>query len=231
MASRSPGRMQSMDASELRVERKVGARIPTAAGEFQLYLYTTNRDEKEHLALVMGEVQGKSNLLVRVHSECFTGDVLGSRRCDCGEQLHGAMRRIAQAGEGVLIYLRQEGRGIGLLDKLRAYNLQDQGYDTVEANLALGHKEDEREYSIAACILEDLGVRSVHLLTNNPLKIEHLQQLGVPVLERVPLQAPMNSENASYLFAKALRMNHLLDLGPAFEAGAKRHNTAGHGNH
>jgi GTP cyclohydrolase II len=157
-------------------------------------------------------VQGKEDVLVRIHSECFTGDVLGSRRCDCGEQLDRAVRMIAETGAGVLVYLRQEGRGIGLLEKLRAYNLQDQGYDTVEANLLLGHEADEREYSVAARILEDLGVHSVRLLTNNPLKIQELQDLGVSVSERLPLEPTVNEDNAVYLFTKAHRMNHLLSL-------------------
>jgi 3,4-dihydroxy 2-butanone 4-phosphate synthase/GTP cyclohydrolase II len=206
------------------VDRKVRARIPTKDGEFYLYLYTNNWDEKEHLALVFGDIEQKPDVLVRVHSECFTGDVLGSQRCDCGEQLDAAMKMIAAAGEGVLIYLRQEGRGIGLLDKLRAYNLQDQGYDTVEANLALGHQADERDYTIAAHILDDLGVDSVRLLTNNPLKIEHLNKLGVPVTQRVPLEATPNAENAGYLFTKVIRMNHLLNLESVEMASAKNGN-------
>jgi 3,4-dihydroxy 2-butanone 4-phosphate synthase/GTP cyclohydrolase II len=194
------------------VERRVESRIPTASGEFRLYLYTNSRDEKEHLAMVMGEVSGKRDILVRVHSECYTGDVLGSLRCDCGEQLQSAMQSIALAGEGVMIYLRQEGRGIGLLDKLRAYNLQDQGLDTVDANLALGHQADERDYSIAACILNDWGVKSVRLLTNNPLKIEDLLQEGIPISQRVPLEATVTTDNADYLFTKAQRMHHMLNL-------------------
>lgn len=194
------------------VERKACARIPTDLGEFQLCLYINSADGKEHLALIMGEVQDKDDVLVRVHSECFTGDVLGSRRCDCGEQLRRSMQLIAAEGTGILVYLRQEGRGIGLLDKLRAYNLQDQGYDTVDANLALGHQADERDYTVAACILNDLGVRSIRLITNNPGKIARLSELGLLVTERVPLEATVHADNAYYLFTKALRMNHLLNL-------------------
>ena len=194
------------------IDRQVTARIPTDAGEFQLYLYSNNQDEKEHLALVMGEVQEKPGVLVRIHSECFTGEVLGSQRCDCGEQLDEAMGMIAQEGCGILIYLRQEGRGIGLLDKLRAYNLQDEGFDTVDANLILGHQADERDYSIAAHILEDLSVASVRILTNNPVKIERLQGLGVEIRERILLEPTVTPENAEYLRTKKNRMNHLLDL-------------------
>jgi GTP cyclohydrolase II len=190
----------------------VKARIPTAVGMFDLCLYTNNKDDKEHLALVMGDVTGQDNVPVRIHSECFTGDVLGSRRCDCGEQLERAMRIVAEAGRGVIVYLRQEGRGIGLLEKLRAYNLQDQGYDTVEANLLLGHQADERDYTVAARMLEDLGVSSVLLLTNNPAKLQALKDLGIEVIARVPLQVKANADNASYLKTKARRMHHLLDL-------------------
>lgn len=197
----------------LTVARMVSARIPTDEAEFHLYLYHNNHDDKEHLALVLGEVAGKSDVLVRLHSECFTGDVLGSRRCDCGEQLHFAMQQIAAAGEGVLIYLRQEGRGIGLLDKLRAYNLQDEGYDTVEANLLLGHQADERDYTVAVRILDDLGTRSIRLITNNPHKIETLRELGIAVTERVPVEPTVYDENARYLFTKVTRMNHMLNLG------------------
>jgi GTP cyclohydrolase II len=194
------------------LERSVTSRIPIVFGEFQLHLYSCSDDKKEHLALVMGQVSNKSNVLVRVHSECFTGEILGSLRCDCSEQLNLAMQKIAVEGCGVLIYLRQEGRGIGLLDKLRAYNLQDQGYDTVEANLLLGHQADERDYKIAALILEDLQVRSVCLLTNNPLKIEKLNEMGTIVERRLPLQPTVNEDNAYYLYTKAVRMNHLLEL-------------------
>jgi GTP cyclohydrolase II len=193
--------------------RKTSARIPTAAGEFQIYLYADHQDGKEHLALVYGEICGQTEVLTRLHSECFTGDVLGSRRCDCGEQLQLAMGSIAREGAGVVLYLRQEGRGIGLPDKLRAYNLQDLGYDTVDANLLLGHEADERDYGIAARILQDLGVLSVRLLTNNPDKVAGLEASGMPVTARLPLQAPVTSENAVYLRAKAARLNHCLNLG------------------
>ncbi len=199
--------------SALTITRMVSARIPTDEGEFELALYMSNRDDKEHLALLYGDVRSTNDLLVRVHSECFTGDVLGSRRCDCGEQLRRAMRLIAEAGRGMIIYLRQEGRGIGLLNKLRAYNLQDQGYDTVDANLVLGHQADERDYSIAALILKDLSVRSIGLLTNNPHKIESLRQLGVRVNARVPLQPTVHADNAHYLRTKVERMRHLLSVG------------------
>ena len=160
------------------VERMACARIPTGAGEFQLCHYRNNQDDKEHLALVIGDVDGKEDVLVRVHSECFTGDVLGSLRCDCGPQLHSAVRLIADEEQGVIVYLRQEGRNIGLLDKLRAYNLQDAGYDTVDANLMLGHQADNRNYTFAALILKDLGISSVRLLTNNPQKIEEISSQG-----------------------------------------------------
>ena len=224
-------RLDNKEMENLNVERRVCARLPTKAGEFQLYLYTTDRDDKEHLALVLGDVQDKSNILVRVHSECFTGDVLGSQRCDCGEQLHLAAQRIAENGSGILIYLRQEGRGIGLLDKLRAYNLQDLGYDTVDANLILGHQADEREYTVAAAILEDLRVRSVRLLTNNPLKIKHLRMFGVPVAAREALEPTVTAENADYLQTKVQRMHHLLNLGSLPLATLKGTNGSRNGTH
>jgi GTP cyclohydrolase II len=194
------------------VTRMVAARVPTEFGEFDLYLYTNNQDEKEHLALVKGDVSGQSDITVRIHSECFTGDVMGSRRCDCGEQLHRAMSIINEVGRGVVVYLRQEGRGIGLLEKLRAYNLQDEGYDTVEANLLLGHQPDERDYTVAARILEDLNVRSILLLTNNPTKIEALKDLGIHITARVPMHTPIHADNVAYMKTKARRMHHLLDI-------------------
>mgnify|MGYP003383231118 FL=1 len=194
------------------IEQKVVTRLPTDAGEFRLALYHNSLDDKEHLALVLGEPRGRSDVLVRVHSECFTGDVLGSQRCDCGEQLRRSMHLMAHEGQGILLYLRQEGRGIGLLDKLRAYNLQDQGYDTVEANLALGHQADERDYTVAALILRDWGVRSIRLLTNNPLKIYSLREHNVKVTGRVPLAPTFTPNNTSYLRTKIERMRHLLQL-------------------
>lgn len=198
---------------EFTIIRQVAARIPTRHGTFQLILYTNNFDQKEHLALVMGNVSGREDVLLRVHSECFTGDLLGSQRCDCGEQLEQAMQSIARAGRGVILYLRQEGRGIGLLDKLRAYNLQDEGLDTVEANLRLGHRADERDYTIAARIIQDLGIRSISLLTNNPTKIKSLRALGISVKKRVPIEIPAQPENLHYLHTKVTRMDHLLNLG------------------
>jgi 3,4-dihydroxy 2-butanone 4-phosphate synthase/GTP cyclohydrolase II len=196
----------------LQVNREVCARIPTALGEFRLCLYTNTFDDKEHLALVMGEVSGREDVLVRVHSECLTGDLIGSQRCDCGEQLSRSLASIAAEGQGVLIYLRQEGRGIGLRDKLRAYNLQDEGFDTVDANLILGHQADERDFTAAPLILGDLEIASVRLLTNNPDKIEALRSLGVPVSSRVAINPDINPENARYLHTKAARMNHFLNL-------------------
>ena len=196
----------------LQLEKLVCTRIPTEEGSFQLCLYDNDDDHKEHMALVFGDVSGQKDVLVRVHSECFTGDVLGSQRCDCGPQLHYAMDAIAREGRGVVLYLRQEGRGIGLAEKLRAYNLQDEGLDTVDANLELGHQADEREYDIGVAMLKDLGVESVRLLTNNPAKIESLTELGMPVNERVPILIQPNDENIHYLATKAERMRHLFAL-------------------
>ncbi|MEX2332962.1 MAG: GTP cyclohydrolase II [Pseudohongiella sp.] len=191
------------------VNRITSGRIPTEHGDFQLVYYTNSVDNKEHLAFCMGDVAG-DDILTRVHSECFTGDVMGSRRCDCGEQLQRSMAMVAARGRGVIVYLRQEGRGIGLMSKLDAYNLQDQGYDTVDANLLLGHGADEREYSLAACILDDLGVTSVQLMTNNPLKISALQASGIRISSRVSLEAPVHADNETYLRTKARRMDHML---------------------
>ncbi len=194
----------------LKLITSLQTRLPTQNGEFVLHYYQNNQDNKEHLALVKGNVFEQENVPVRVHSECLTGDVFGSRRCDCGEQLTRAMQFIEKSGCGVVLYLRQEGRGIGLFHKLQAYNLQDNGLDTVDANLALGHLADEREYDIAAAILNDLTIRSVALLTNNPAKIEALKALGINVTRRLPLEITANEDNADYLKTKAVKMAHLL---------------------
>lgn len=194
------------------IEDKVQTRIPTKHGEFTLHYYSNSLDDKEHMAFVKGDVANKDHIPVRIHSECFTGDVLGSRRCDCGDQLEMALDLINQAGCGVLIYLRQEGRGIGLLKKLQAYNLQDQGLDTVDANLKLGHLADEREYDIAALILNKLQVHSIALITNNPQKIDELTNLGIPVKERIPIQTHIYHDNQGYLQTKVDRMHHLLKM-------------------
>jgi 3,4-dihydroxy 2-butanone 4-phosphate synthase/GTP cyclohydrolase II len=192
------------------LDNLVQTRIPTRHGEFILHYYSNNIDDKEHVALVKGDVAGKDNVPVRIHSECFTGDVLGSRRCDCGEQLDMALQLIDEAGFGVLIYLRQEGRGIGLLKKLQAYNLQDQGMDTVDANIHLGHLADEREYSIAALMLQSLEIKSIRLMTNNPKKIDELKKLGIHVAGRIPVEAQAHNDNVGYLKTKAKKMAHML---------------------
>jgi GTP cyclohydrolase II len=209
--------------SEASVQQLTCARIPTDEGLFQLCVYANNQDNKEHLAILHGDVYEQERVLARLHSECFTGDVLGSRRCDCGDQLHAAMHMIADEGLGVILYLRQEGRGIGLNEKLRAYNLQDDGYDTVDANLALGHQADERDYTLAALMLKDLGIRSIRLLTNNPAKIESLRAAGVNVVARVPLLAPVYEENLLYLNTKRMRMRHLLSIGLGPETPSASH--------
>ncbi len=198
--------------AEHTVTRTASARIPTRHGEFELCHYSNTLDSKSHLAFVMGDVAGGEGVLARVHSECFTGDVLGSLRCDCGEQLDKALRRVAEEGHGVIVYMRQEGRGIGLSKKIEAYNLQDEGHDTVEANILLGHQPDEREYTLAARILEDLGVRSVRLMTNNPLKIHALEADGIPVVERIVVPSTVTPENRDYLLTKARRMDHMLNV-------------------
>ncbi|WP_446809378.1 GTP cyclohydrolase II [Methylomonas sp. 2BW1-5-20] len=194
------------------IEDKVQTRIPTKHGEFILHYYSNSLDKKEHVAFVKGDVAGKEDVPVRIHSECFTGDVLGSRRCDCGEQLDMALDLINTAGCGVLIYLRQEGRGIGLLKKLQAYNLQDQGLDTVDANIKLGHLADERQYDIAALILNSLQVRSIELITNNPLKIDELTKLGIKVNNRIAIETRIHQDNLEYLKTKAERMRHMLSM-------------------
>jgi 3,4-dihydroxy 2-butanone 4-phosphate synthase/GTP cyclohydrolase II len=197
-------------AREKLVERVEIIRLPTDYGDFDLYLYRSTLDWNHHLALVKGEVAGKQNVLVRVHSECLTGDVFASRRCDCGPQLHQAMRQVAEAGQGVIVYMRQEGRGIGLPAKIQAYKLQERGYDTVEANLKLGYKMDLREYGLGAQILSDLGLRTIHLLTNNPKKIVGLEGYGLEIVKRVPIRVFPNPHNLQYLKTKREKMGHLI---------------------
>lgn len=184
--------------------------LPTVHGEFVCRIYRSSFDDKEHLALVKGDVSGVEAPLVRVHSECLTGDVLHSMRCDCGDQLEECMRRVQEEGAGVVLYMRQEGRGIGLGAKLQAYVLQDQGYDTVDANLKLGYGADQREYRSSALILRDLGVKRIRLMTNNPLKVEGLERNGVEIAERIPVVIPSNPHNARYLETKRTRLGHLL---------------------
>ena len=190
------------------LRRAVDTRLPTEFGEFLLRAYLENGATHPHLALVQGEVNGGSTPLVRIHSECMTGDVFSSQRCDCGIQLQAALQMIALEGAGVLLYLRQEGRGIGLLNKLRAYNLQDGGLDTVDANLHLGFGADERDYGVAVEMLEDLGVKELRLLTNNPHKLAAFDDSRIDVVERLPLVAPVTDHNRGYLAVKHLRMGH-----------------------
>ena len=200
-----------------KLEKLSCARIPTATGNYELCIFRQPGEDKEHLAMISGDVRNRAGVLVRVHSECFTGDVMGSLRCDCGQQLAQAMEQISVAGSGVILYLRQEGRGIGLHDKLRAYNLQDAGYDTVDANIMLGHQPDERDYQVAAAMLEELEIKSIRLLTNNPNKIEQLTEYGIKVDARVPLEIKATAENREYLRAKSDRLNHLLNFGQDVE--------------
>ncbi|HWI58590.1 MAG TPA: bifunctional 3,4-dihydroxy-2-butanone-4-phosphate synthase/GTP cyclohydrolase II [Bacillota bacterium] len=192
------------------VERVEVVKMPTEYGDFNLHLYQSKVDGQHHLALVCGEVVGKENVLVRVHSECLTGDVFGSRRCDCGPQLHHAMRRVAEAGCGVVVYMRQEGRGIGLAPKIKAYKLQEQGYDTVEANQKLGFGMDLREYGLGAQILADLGLKTIRLLTNNPRKVVGLEGYGLTIVEQLPVRVKPNPHNARYLKTKREKLGHLL---------------------
>lgn len=196
--------------TECFVEKIAEADLPSKYGHFRIHAYESKLDGKCHLAIVKGDVKGKENVLVRVHSECLTGDALGSLRCDCGEQLATALKRIEAEGEGMVLYMRQEGRGIGLGNKMRAYELQDHGKDTVEANVLLGFAPDERDYGIGAQILADMGLTTIRLMTNNPAKRAGLEGYGLKIVDRVPLEVPTNEYNQNYMKVKKTKMGHIL---------------------
>jgi len=198
--------------AECLVKRAASALLPTQYGEFRVIVYESEIDPQHHVALVKGDISPDEGVLVRVHSECLTSDVFGSLRCDCGPQIREAMRMIEKEGKGVILYMRQEGRGIGLVNKIKAYALQDNGFDTVEANEALGFKPDLRDYGIGAQILLDLGVRKMRLLTNNPRKVKGLEGFGLQIVERVPIEVPPNERNSKYLKVKKDKLGHLLSM-------------------
>jgi len=198
--------------AESLVRRAASATIPTEYGEFETIVYESDLDPQHHVAFVKGDISPEDGVLVRVHSECLTSDVFGSLRCDCGPQVKQAMKIIEEEGSGVILYMRQEGRGIGLVNKIKAYALQDNGFDTVEANEALGFKPDLRDYGIGAQILSDLGVRKMRLLTNNPKKIKGLEGFGLQIVERVPIEIPPNGRNSKYLKVKKDKLGHLLSM-------------------
>jgi GTP cyclohydrolase II len=196
----------------LKVEIASEAQLPSRFGDFRIIVFSNNRDGREHLAMVHNDVASAHDVVTRVHSECLTGDVLGSLRCDCRDQLERSLRYVSSLPRGIVLYMRQEGRGIGLTNKIRAYSLQERGMDTVEANLALGFADDLRQYSVAAEMLRGLDVRSIRLMTNNPDKVHKLEQEGIIVRERIPVAIPPNPHNRAYLSTKARRSGHLLDI-------------------
>ena len=194
---------------DILVDRVTTTKMPTRYGEFMAYGFVNRLNGEHHVALVKGDIADGEPVLCRVHSECLTGDTFGSLRCDCGEQRSRAMRQIEKEGRGVFLYMRQEGRGIGLINKLKAYVLQEQGMDTVEANLALGFKDDERDYSAGAMILQDLGIKKLRLMTNNPTKIDGLNEYGLEIVERVPIQMPINPFDKYYMQTKQKKKGHM----------------------
>jgi GTP cyclohydrolase II len=199
-------------AARVCVRVEAVADLPSRFGRFRIVAFWNNRDGKEHIALVHGDVMGGEDVPTRLHSECLTGDALGSLRCDCRDQLEVALRRLSSFSRGILLYMRQEGRGIGLINKIRAYSLQDQGMDTVEANLALGFRDDERDYAVAAHMLASLNVASIRLMTNNPNKMRELERLGIRISGRIPHVMPPNDHNRFYLMTKATRSGHHIDF-------------------
>ena len=198
------------DTNALIVERFATAQLPTRYGHFQIVAFTNSRDNKDHVAVIHGDVEGAQGVLTRIHSECLTGDVFGSMKCDCGPQLDLALQEIAETDAGIVLYMRQEGRGIGLANKVKAYSLQDNGLDTVEANQHLGFDDDLRSYDISAQMLHILGVESIVLMTNNPSKVEGLESAGVTIDERKPIKTPPNPHNLNYLETKRIKSGHLL---------------------
>lgn len=196
--------------NEQLIERVASVKLPTSFGEFQMIGYTNQLNDKEHLAIVKGNLQKEEAPLVRIHSECLTGDIFHSKRCDCGPQLHKSLEMIEEEGTGIILYMRQEGRGIGLLNKLKAYELQEHGYDTVEANIHLGFPAEMRDYGLSAQMLRDLGITKIRLMTNNPAKIEGLEKYGIEIVERVPVEISPEPENQKYLETKKNKMRHIL---------------------